>query len=420
MIYNLSNNENFQKAMDESSNIITFKFCKNNYVTRNNQKYRVIRYDKNYLSHDLVSTQGLFRSVIVNQDKRVVCFAPPKSYRFHSFLEKYPDLINTDGIVAEEFVEGTMVNVFWDPSASLSGCWEIATRNSVGGEVKFFQTQHAKTFREMFMEAANDNNLDINNLNKNYCYSFVLQHPENRIVVPFRENKLYLTSVYEICNTENGTVTVNCIDLKTIKETEEMKMTNVKYPDIYTDWTSHNDLIDKYCSQNTSYNILGVVIHNYVTGERTKIRNPVYENVRQLRGNQPKLQFQYLALRKEGKVGEYLNYYSEHKKEFSVFRDQMHGFTNALFQNYISCYIKKQKPLKDFPDNFKTHMFNIHRIYIDNLRIEKKYVNHAFVIEFVNNLPLTLQMYSLNYAMRKRNKDVINIKLEEDGIEVSV
>ena len=419
MIYNLSKNENFQKAMDESSNIITFKFCKNNYVTRNNQKYRVIRYDKNYLGFDLIGTQGLFRSVIVNQDKRVVSFAPPKSYRFSSFSTKYPDPKNTDGIVAEEFVEGTMMNVFWDASAGLSGCWEIATRNSVGGEVSFFQSQNAKTFRDMFMETANEINLDINKLNRNYCYSFVLQHPENRIVVPFKIKKLYLTNVYEICNTENGTVTVSCIDLKKIKDDEEMKMTNVCYPEVYNEWSSYNDLMDNYGSENTSYNILGVVIHNYSTGERTKIRNPVYENVRQLRGNQPKLQFQYLALRKEGKVGEYLKFYPEHKKEFALFRDQMHRFTNTLFQNYISCYMKKEKPLKEFPENFRTHMFNMHKIYIDELRVEKKYINHSFVVNFVNELPLTLQMYSFNFAMRQRKQDIVNTRMEESGMEAS-
>ena len=46
---------------------------------------------------------------------------------------------------------------------------------------------------------------------------------------------------------------------------------------------------------NTNYNTLGFVLINKVTGERAKIRNPVYEQVRQLRGNQPKLQFQYLC-----------------------------------------------------------------------------------------------------------------------------
>ena len=75
--------------------------------------------------------------------------------------------------------------------------------------------------------------------------------------------------------------------------------TTIKFPLVYEEKT-YSELIDKYASMNTDYNTLGLVLINKVTGERAKIRNPVYEQVRQLRGNQPKLQFQYLSLRKEG------------------------------------------------------------------------------------------------------------------------
>ena len=59
---------------------------------------------------------------------------------------------------------------------------------------------------------------------------------------------------------------------------------------------------------NTSYHIQGVVIKTD-DGARYKFRNPNYEHVRHLRGNQPKLQYQYLVLRQSGKVKEYLQYY---------------------------------------------------------------------------------------------------------------
>jgi len=182
----------------------TLKLCKTNVVTRNNQQYKVIRYDKNFLTVDLIPQNGLLRSVILNGNNKVVSFAPPKSYSWDAFVKENP--VKTDSIVAEEFIEGTMINVFWDPTAGLSGAWELATRNSVGGEVSFFynnseKTKDAKTFRSMFLEAAIKNNFELNMLNTAYCYSFVLQHPNNRIVVPFKEPQLYLVAVYEICNT---------------------------------------------------------------------------------------------------------------------------------------------------------------------------------------------------------------------------
>jgi hypothetical protein len=158
---------------------------------------------------------------------------------------------------------------------------------------------------------------------------------------------------------------------------------------------------------NTSYNIVGVVLFNKLTGERSKIRNPVYEQVRNLRGNQPKLQYQYLALRNTGKVAEFLKFYPENKKEFSEFRDQIHLFTNTLFSNYISCYIKKEKPLLEFSEQFRTHMFNIHKIFINELRLSKLFVTNSVVIKYVNEMHPSLLMYSLNYQMRKRNIETI-------------
>ena len=50
----------------------------------------------------------------------------------------------------------------------------------------------------MFSEASEKNNFNMNQLDKKYNYSFVLQHPRNRIVVPFSKPQLYLVKVYEI------------------------------------------------------------------------------------------------------------------------------------------------------------------------------------------------------------------------------
>ena len=156
-----------------------------------------------------------------------------------------------------------------------------------------------------------------------------------------------------------------------------------------------------------SNSIAPVVIHNMNTGERTKIRNPVYEQVRNLRGNQPKLQYQYLSLRKEGKVKDFLKFYPENKSDFSTYRDQVHLFTNTLYTNYVSCYIKKEKPLLEFSEQFRTHMFNLHQIYMNNFREKKQFITNTVVQKYVNELHPSLLMYCLNYQMRKRNVDTI-------------
>ena len=407
--YNLSEIPGFNDLLKPnyvySPNILNSNILKINKTEcrTNNSSYSVIRYDKNFLSSDLISSFGICRSIILNSANKIVSFAPPKSHKAENFIKNYNE--NENGIQAEEFVEGTMINVFFDPTIGVAGSWEISTRNTVGATSAFFKSPNSKTFREMFMEAAVECKLDINKLETELCYSFVVQHPENRIVVPFSKPQLYLVGVYKINNMPNN-VTIDFFDVHKYQDFFSELGTSIKFPEIY-DFNKYSELIEKYGSMNTSYDIVGVVIHNKNTGERTKIRNPVYEQVRNLRGNQPKLQYQYLSLRKEGKVKDFLQFYPENKKDFSVFRDQVHLFTNTLYSNYVSCYIKKEKPLIEFSEQYRTHMFNIHQMYMNELRENKKFITNTFVQKYVNGIHPSLLMYCLNFQMRKRNVDTI-------------
>ena len=403
--YNISRihgfNELCNSDVESNSNILKLNKVE---CQSNNSSYNIIRYDKNFLNNDLISSYGLCRSVIINQNNTVVGFAPPKSIPTDIFIKKYTE--HTSSIIAQEFIEGTMINVFFNPIIEVDGSWEISTRNTVGAISSFYKSSKSKTFRQMFVEAAIACKLDIEQLDKQFCYSFVLQHPENRIVVPFSVPNLYLVAIYNIIDGNTDNVKVESHNIDGFKQYFIERGINIQFPETYQ-FEKYSQLINKFGSMNTPYNIVGVIIHNTETGERTKIRNPVYEHVRNLRGNQPKLQYQYLCLRKEGKVKDYLKYYSENKSEFSKFRDQVHLFTETLYSNYVSCYIKKENPLINFTDQYRTHMFNIHKIYINELRDKKNFVNSTFVQKYVNNLHPSLLMYSLNFHMRKHNIETI-------------
>ena len=111
---------------------------------------------------------------------------------------------DNDDIQAEEYVDGTMINVFWDELIGESGDWQITSRSCVEANVGFYLHTGSKTFRYMFLDACNEKSLEFDYLNKKHedgsrlCYSFVLQHPENRIVVPYNKPNLVLVKVYKI------------------------------------------------------------------------------------------------------------------------------------------------------------------------------------------------------------------------------
>lgn len=364
------------------------------YFTKSNQKFTIVKYNKYLLSDDIIDSYGLFRSVILNSANNVVCFSPGKSHSVGSFKTKYPSL---EKLVVQEFVEGTMMNVFWDSTIGLSGGWEISTRNVVGAETSFYKKKDSKTFQKMFLEACNELQFDINSLDKELCYSFVLQHPENRIVVPLNKMKIYLVEAYKIVHSDNAIMVYS-------EEVKIQGVNGISFPLQY-ECESYDEVVESYGSGNTPYHVLGAIIKNVETGERCKVRNPIYEEVRYLKGNQPKLQYQYLCLRKEGKVKEFLNYYPETKKDLSLFRDQVHLFTHTLFQNYIQCYIKKEKPLRDYPGQFKTHMFQLHQLFMNDLREKKLYITNSVVVNYINSMHPSQLMFALNYHVKKRFVD---------------
>jgi hypothetical protein len=337
---NLSDIKGFNELIyddkNETSNIL--KLNKLECRTENNQQYKIISYDKQVLNYDLVDTYGLCRSIIVNSENNVVGFSPPKSLQADVFLKLYP--VKTDDVVAEEFVEGTMINVFFDETIGLTGDWEISTRKIVGATCGFFNNAtktdtgsntQKKTFRTMFLEAAKENNIFFENLNKNLCYSFVLQHPDNRIVVPVKKSKLYLVAIYCVDNTDKTNIKVYYHDMEEIKKSFWGNAV-IHFPEIYR-CDDYSELIDIHASMNTSYDKMGFVLYNKTTGHRTKIRNPVYEEVKQLRGNQTKLQYQYLALRKDGKVNEFLKYFPE-KLEIKTFSKINFQNLNSLLKGF--------------------------------------------------------------------------------------
>jgi hypothetical protein len=369
------------------------------------ENYHILKYDKEWMANDTQSTIGLLRSLIFKDDGTIVCFSPPKSL----FTDKL-SISEEDGYYCQSFKEGTMINVFYDNNINT---WQIATRSSVGGNLCFYMENGYKsehTFKSMFEDCCSQLDIDINKLNKKYVYSFVMQHPLNRIVMPIRTPKLYLVEIFEIqgmtinilnINWENGELGLHggISILKNVSLINDDELKQCK---------------ESQASMNTDYAIMGVVIKNK-HGQRYKFRNPNYEHVRQLRGNQPKLQYQYMALRQENKIAEYLKYYPEQKKAFSQFRDALHAYTEQLYTNYIKCYVKKEAELKTFPDNFKTHMYILHHEhYLPNLMPNKQHINKGYVIEYFNKIHPAKQMFALNYSKRTHHK---KIEQENNSLE---
>jgi hypothetical protein len=245
----------------------------------------------------------------------------------------------------------------------------------------------------MFLEACNNADFEFEILDKTLCYSFVLQHPKNRIVVPFKETKLYLCACYRI----NEDYIIDIIDIETIKES--LKSTKIQYPKTYENINEVYNLTELMTDSFGDYTVVGFMIHHRASGTRSKIRNEgTYEYVRMLRGNQPKEQYRYLELCHNGRLDEYVNFYPEDKEVFNKYRDEVNYYITSLYQNYVNCFINKMDVLKNYPFQYKAHMYQLHLIYLNEIKPGNMQYNN--VVQYVNKLPPAKLMFVLNYHLR--------------------
>lgn len=373
--------------------------------------YTLFSYNKQYITAENVNTLGLFRSVIFYKN-RMVSFAPPKTITLTKpeNVDIFTQLKQKRFDFAEDFVEGTLISVFYvGDGQGMEGDdgWVISSRKVINAKTSFFQ--NGMTFRDMFKEAMQHTHLTFDKLNPNYCYSFILKHPKNRMVCPTPYPTLFLATAYYIDN-----MIAYEIDVHTDAEIETMfRNTAIGVPYRYTyelipltEQASHTSSTTDYSlddiqqfTQNLQEYFQGTVIRD---GNKTyKLRNAKYDNIRKLRGNQSKMQYHYYCLRKAEKLVEFKTYFPEFQQQFQTYENELNIFINNLYQHYVSRFIRKDSlDMKDYPFEYRNHMWKLHEQYLTSFRTVKQSINPYIVAKYVSNLEPAKLMHSVNFCKR--------------------
>lgn len=388
----------------------------NGLSVRNYKQYKLYKYMKSMMnrnSREKVEELGKYRSVIMNKDGKIVSFAPTKTLNtdilYKEFMTSEFQMLdattykNGDYYVrVEEFIEGTMINVFYD-----DGEWRIATKSMIDGNGKFFNRE--KSFSDMFYDILTTQNMRMDVLDPVYVYSFTMQHPENRIVSKISDPKLYLTNMYRIDDT-----TVYSINPRKITPTDEQRPFFQHIPselsfsdgEITPEYMIEFNALHKYIAslvETKNYQTMGLVVYvekyedDHKSFEmRTKLRNPLYEKVRHIRGNQPKLQYRFCELYLQEELEEFYEYYPEYQAQMKLMEISIGKFIHILYKNYKECYIRKHKPLKEFEYAYKNHMYQLHQYYKAKLLPVGRRVETYNVRQYIKSLHPSQLMYSFS------------------------
>ena len=380
--------------------------------------YKILNYDTSVVSNDDHDVVGAYRSVVVAPDtNQILSFAPPKSTS-HDYFK---NMGVVDNVTANETIEGTMINLFYDTRVNE---WEISTKGAIGGRYWFFRTQYEGvagygtqyTFRQMFMEAlGEDYNTQLNEstivkeLDKDYIYSFVLQHPLNHIVLTIASPCVFLVAGYRV-------------DGNTVKSYSAGEMAStlpcnvpIRSPNVVDiSGLSFDDIIS-----SAETHLFGIMLHNTESGARTSIVNSGYAQMRDVRGNNPNLHYHYLSLFAANRVDEFTEKFPMYKTAFYAFYRQSYEFIKDVHNAYVSYYVKKQgKSVRIHPSLF-THIYNLHNtFYLPNRdKDEPVIVNRNVVAGYFNDMEPKEKLYHLTYKTRQL---VQRMTEEQDDIETGL
>lgn len=329
--------------------------------------------EKSNMAHPNVE---YFRSVIWDLRKnRPVCVTPPRGRKFADLeAEGGPE-----AFLVEDFVDGVMINMFHH-----AGTWRLATRSRLDADGNFYGK---RPFSELFWETFGNAGLKTEDFDTAHCYSWVLQHPEERVVVapPYGIAKIVPVEAFTIA--EDGSVTVRSgADLAAVLPTraktlvlEEHKLAKV------------GDVKARVEAWGRRFGgqWQGLVVKH--DGKRWKLRSSQYDAARQLRGNQANRTYRWLELWGK-KLEDYLRLFPEERADAEVAIATFKACTQELYDLYQKVYRRRELPLGKAPQKFRKLLWEAHQknagAYFANTRT------------FMNEQDTARKVWLVNYEKR--------------------
>lgn len=303
-----------------------------------------------------------YRGVIVEKGTNI-----PLCYTFDKMSHHLPEEWDLKKCKITKSCDGSQIKLYY-----YNNKWNVSTTRKIDANNSYFFSN--KSFMEMFNEATNKP--DFNNLDKNCCYSFVLAHPDNKVVA--RHNTPFLTHVltrnmktFEIVDVDIG---VSKPEVVKFKNKNDMWKSITKLP----------------------YFFEGYVVQNGNTF--VKAVNSKYQAVKDLRGNSNSMLLHYFDLKKKNKIKEFLTYYPETNETFRYFEKSFNNLCLLAYNEYVLLRLRKVITVDKLLVFLKPVLYKLHGIHINKkLRIQLSTVrNHlnkypSFLlkklVEMANNLP---------------------------------
>jgi hypothetical protein len=233
-------------------------------------------------------------------------------------------------------------------------------------------------------------------------YSFVLQHPENHLVLKIQKAQLYLTHIIRLVESDEGGTNAN---ITYMTERPVGLPEHIEIPRIYgeQDYQNYQEIVTRMESRSdtSTWDTVGVMLTNISTGSRTKMVSANYLRKKEIRGNNPNLLFQYLCLLRLRKITEFLRYFPWYKEMFNKFRKQYVTIMMNVHKSYVARYIKHTGEV--IAKQYMPHVWRIHHnIFLPSMSSgQKRIITLDVVHEYFKTLNPMEIFYLISYKEDK-------------------
>jgi hypothetical protein len=326
-----------RELIETNTNWISFLKSKN-IIVKEYDDYVVLKYDMincDFSDPYVRECRGLIVDLIT---KEVVCRAFDK---FGNYGESYADDIDWNSAVVQEKIDGSIMKVWFNVRANK---WIISTNNSYNADETYngYDMCFGAAFREaLTKQTGMEPTVYFDKfLVKGNTYIFELVSPDNKIVIPYDETKIYHIGTR---NMETGKEFDTYIGIEKPKEYPLNSLEEcIKAASAFKD-LDHEGFV--------------VVDKNW---NRVKVKSPLYVAAHHVASNSVFTLKMAVDLVLTGEDGEYLTYFPEHKVEIDNVKKIIENETFSIYKTIESARLmQKINPLtrKEFALKFKNHKY---------------------------------------------------------------
>jgi hypothetical protein len=249
--------------------------------------------------------------ILDKNTNHIVSYGVNRVFSMEEIMER-DSSVDWDNALYEKCLDGTFLKVYF-----YNDKWNVSTTKCINGDKSKWTSK--RSFYNLFMEC----NVDLESLDKNNCYCYILQHPESRIVSPLP----YYPSVVLVAIRNMNTLELSTFNTSFVFAPEQNKLEFVKNQS----FIDGSYLVSILPTENSPLRVV-------------RVDSLEYEWVKHVRGNVPDIKMRYVEIMQMNlEKQDIYKYYPEHSEDFLKIESELMSVSKIIQNLYFKKFILKEE-----------------------------------------------------------------------------